>query len=422
MPVETRTLLPIDTFAKIMGVDPLSINQVQFSGFVASQLCPGPIFQYDWQMADKTGREGLAQTIADAERAIAQELNYSPGPDWALGEFQRMVTAPNPASWFNPSFGPNGQWQGVTLGHGQFIVGGTEAKTLIKAGATVAYTDTDGDGYFETATITCTTTVLTTLGSEVAVYYPGEGGDDAFEIRPINATVDPTTGAITATFRREQCVDWNLLSSFTPVAVDGGPAGNADFLATVDVYRHWTDPSQQVQFRWENEAVGFAYLGTLCSCGGTGTCIPCQFTTQGGCLRVRDPQLGTVIAQPGTWDATTGQFIGTTWTNCRTPDGLLAWYRHGLVDARTGGMPTRWQRAIAYLAASRLDRPLQDCQQLENLARYWSEDYSVIQGNNASRYQITSRISDNPLGATRAAEYVWRMIQKEKLGEAVVNL
>jgi hypothetical protein len=420
MPVETPTLLPVDTFAKIMGVDPLSINQVQFTGFAASQLCPGPIFQYDWQMADKTGREGLAQTIADAEHAIVQELNYSPGPTWALGEFQRVVTPPNPASLYNPSFGLNGRWQNMTLKHGYFIQGGLETKTLIAAGVTVTYTDSEGDGYAETATITTTTTVLTTQNSEVAIYYPGMGGDDAFEIRPIKAVVDATTGNITATFRREQCVDWDLLSSFTPEAVDG--AIDANFLATVDVYRHWTDPAMQVQFRWENDNVGFGFLGFMCSCGGAGTCLPCQFTTQGGCLRARDPQLGNVTAQPGTYDATTGNFTGEWWTGCRMPDGILAWYKHGLVDPKTGGLPLRWQRAIAYLAASRLDRPLQDCQQLENLARYWSEDYAVVQGQNASRYQINTKIMDNPLGTTRADVFVWRLIQREKLGEAVRDL
>jgi hypothetical protein len=417
---ETPTLLPIDTFAKIMGVDPLSINQVQFAGFAASQLCPGPIFQYDWQMADKTGREGLAQTIADAEHAIMQELTFAPSPMWALGEFANIVRPANPAAVYNSSFGLNGQWQGMTLEHGYYIQGGLETKTLIAAGVTVVYSDTDGDSYKETATVITTTTVLTTTNGEVAIYYPGEGGDDAFEIRPIKATVDPTTGAITATFRREQCVDWELLSSFTPAAVNG--EDDASFLATVDVYRHWTDPSQQVEFRWENGNVGFGFLGSLCSCGGNGTCQTCQFTTQGGCLRARDPKLGIVTAQPGTYDATTGNFTGAWWTGCRVPDGVLTWYKHGLVDAKTGGMPLRWQRAIAYLTAAKLDRPLQDCQQLENLARYWSEDYTVIQGNNASRYQINARTMDNPLGGSRAAEYVWRMIQREKLGTAVVNL
>ena len=411
---QTPTLLPLDTFARIMGYNPLGFNQVDVPGLLSAQSpCPGVILQYAWQRADATGRDELAQVIADAEEAITRELHFSPGPTWANAEFLVYPKPANPASLFGRVWQPDGRWAGLTASH-YFIEGGQETKDLILAGAPVIYTDTDGDGYFETATITATLVDAATKASEVAVYYPGTS-DDGFEIRPTSVSI--ASGVATIKARREQCVDLDLLEALDASGVNGHD--DTAFLGTVDVFRHWTNPATQVQLRWEGSIPG--WLGQLCTCNGTGVCVACSFITQSGCISARNPKLGQIYITPGTYDSTSGSYTQAIWTGLRSPDGVLLWYKHGLTDD-SGSMPTEWQRAISYLAASKLDRPLQDCQQLENVARYWSEDLALVNGQNNSRFQVTQRVLDNPLGTTRADVYVWRMIQKTKHGEAVANL
>ncbi len=79
---------------------------------------------------------------------------------------------------------------------------GKRGVTIIQAGATVTYSDTDGDGVDDRATVIVSTTV--TDPTEVRLYFrpadAGEGGtaDDRFEIEPVTVTISGGTATITA--------------------------------------------------------------------------------------------------------------------------------------------------------------------------------------------------------------------------------
>ena len=66
-----RTLLPIDRWAEIIGMDPRHFRQVTTSQ-TPQRTCAKVWKQYSWQEADAVGRFDVADAIQQAEKTIAQ--------------------------------------------------------------------------------------------------------------------------------------------------------------------------------------------------------------------------------------------------------------------------------------------------------------------------------------------------------------
>ncbi len=247
----TKTYLPLDTWAEIVGLDPRHFNQVT-TPVKPVTSCSVVMKQYDWQEAQAVSRESIAQAIQQAERMVTRVLGYTPLPDWIVDERVRTWQPGIPEVINQGLADARGFPMPAPLRMKHFISGGIEAKTLIEAGASVALTDEDGDAYFETATVTVATTV--TDPDEIAVYYPGEAGRDEWEIRPLNdpitrrRSVSIAAGVATIVMATHQLVDADLLAALDPGPVDGAVLSN--FLATVDVYHHRNDPQQQITQLW----------------------------------------------------------------------------------------------------------------------------------------------------------------------------
>ena len=407
-----RTLLSLDRFAAVCGLNPIHFNGVFVPDIAPDSACSDPTLQYAWQGNDKVGREDIAQAIAQAEDAIHEWLGYLMRPDWVAQEPHGLAR------------GNTWRWPRLKLDKGYVLTGGVENKTFI-ANEAVTYNDTDGDGYKETATVSIVTSV-TADPQEIALYYPSESGDDAWEIRPIKVAYNAQSSTFTVTFRREQAVVATALESADQHtrSVDG--TNDANFLPSVDVYRHWNDPSTQVQFAWSVEAsqVPSGVLFSACSCG-LPTCSSCMYAKQYGCLSIQDARLGVIVAQPGDWDGTTSTYVNNGYSMCTPPYRADVWYRSGRTQPRLArplwDMDPMFERAIAYLALSYLDRPMCDCDAVESLVDYWSEDVtqSHSKGDESSSSRQSRAIMDIPLGTTRGAIQAWRMIQRERLGEAV---
>jgi hypothetical protein len=212
-----------------------------------------------------------------------------------------------------------------------------------------------------------------------------------------------SSGTATITLRREQCVEEEFLETYGDVETVEG-TDDANFLSTVDVGRVYLDPTAPMAFLWNDG----------CACG----CEVCVHATQGGCLTVIDSKNGVVVAQPATYAA--GLWTHSVYNPCRLPDSARLWYRGGLAYNPTNYnvLDPEWERAIAYLAVSMLDRPLCSCNSMEKASVYWSEDLSLV---TASSHFQTGRMSniDNPLGSTRGALHAWRLITQQGLGQAV---
>lgn len=410
-----RTMLPLDEYARIMGISPLHFNQVELPDIHPASTCSYPTLQYSWQNADKTGREELAEAIAEAETRISDLLGFKPVPQWEADE--RLVA-------IGPTLLGRPKW-------GYFIAGGQRAQVVIEAGAAVVYTDVmpTGDGYDETATITVSATVGTdtlTDTEAVAVFYPGEGGAEDWEIRPRHVVL--SGGNIIITVRREQLVKPEFMEAFGARGVDG--TDDANFLDEVDVYWRFHDVSVQAQLLWDGPTCG--------ACEGNG-CDACSVHLQTACLRALDYRNSLVRIAPATYDADTGLYNAAYLSSPRLPVQARLWYlagwrNHGggsggSVGGVGGGtanepnvnMDPKWARAIAQYATALLDRPLCSCHGLAAMSQHYREDLALHVGTNASSssYRL-GRIIDNPLGTQRGALNAWRLLKDEIVGTGVL--
>jgi hypothetical protein len=402
----------------MMGLDPRHFNQVTTAA-KANTLCSQVVKQYAWQESGQVAREDIAQAIAVAEQMVTAELGYTPLPDWVVDERVRTMPPGIPNVINVGMADARGFPMPATLRRKHFITGGIEAKSVIEAGAAVVYTDEDGDGYAETATVIVATTV--TDPDEIAVYFPGEAARDEWEVRPLNnpltrrRSVVIAGGNATIVMAAEQLVDPDLWNALNPVAVDGDSA--ASFITTVDVYRHFNDPQQQVTLMW-------APTAQFCDCGTAG-CFVCAHTVQTGCLLARDQRRSIANFNAATWNATTEVFDAATPTVARSPENLRVWYYAGLrdldhADAPNHEMDPTMARHIAYLSLIHLPRPVCTCDAIKTLFADKRTDLALRVSTTASSqsYQLSPRHLNNPWGTQRAAIDAWSFFHQ---GDAVVG-
>lgn len=212
--------------------------------------------------------------MRQAEDTAAKYLGYYPLPKW-ISEEEHVLTSSYVPEYYGFA-NSRGMPKSVLTRWGKVLELGVKALSLIEADAAIVYSDSDGDGYDETATVSVITTV--TDEEEIAVFYPDE--TESWEIRPVEISL--SGGTATITFRRELAVLPDLIErmpspSDPHLVIDGDD--DANFLTTVDVYRRYTDTSQQVVF----------YVEPDVSCSGG--CSPTEAT---GCGYIRDANRGIV--------------------------------------------------------------------------------------------------------------------------------
>lgn len=393
---KTRTLLSLDRFAAVLGIHPLHFNGVYHEDLAPAATCGQPFMQYAWQAADAVGREDIAQAVSEAEALITQWSGFKPAPTWEADE--RQLTLPTRLSAVTKT------------NYGHFIAGGVEKWSSIEDGVAVTYSDVDGDGYKELATITVT--VAITEADEIAIVYPGKSGAPEWEVRPTNVSITGTTATITCS--KHQLVKDELFESLASRGVDGST--DAAFLATVDVYRHYHDPSQQIQLLWRA-------AGSTCGCC---SCAQCMYEAQFGCITSMDYQTGLISGSSADWDADSESYVNTTaCVQNRPPDHVRLWYRAGFRNMKLRHpdviMDSAWERAIAFLALKFLDRPLCACSGIRDVVGIWQEDLALqaSSGSGSRSFKVGKAVLDNPLGTTRGAVHAWRMIQNHRVLEAL---
>ena len=414
----TKTKLSLDRWAQLMGLSPLHFNQVRFNE-PDNAICSDVYFQYNWQNSDHVSREQIAQIIAEVEQEIEEWLGYHLAPEWEVDEW-RPSYRPNSPEYVNFNGGDvRGYRQTVRANWGYFISGGILAKTLVDAGVAIVYTDQDGDGYKETATVTVATTVLDK--NEIATFYPDKDGDDAWEIQLTSVSI--AAGTATIVFRREQAVIASKLEAYDIEGQEAIGTVDADFLTTVDIYRRYNDPQSQASFLWE------PLSSSICAtCNGDG-CATCAYSAQTGCLILRgDPRQSIVGYWPALWNTTTLDFDTEPWAVGRLPDIVRLYYYSGWRDKNSSyvsRLAPEWERVVAYMAAARLPRPPCDCS--ADTWRYWREDFNLASGdeNGPATYQPLIGVANplnNPFGSRRGELQAWRKISSLGLmiGKAVV--
>lgn len=395
---DTVTWLSLDEWAQIIGINPLHFNGLS-SSLIPNNVCGEIFFQYSWQHSDRVGRDDIARAIKQAEEEISREAGFNLMPDWTVAERIAYARPAQPEAFGVGGFNPRWMMKSVELPRGWLISGGVRTKSVIQAGVAIVRSDGDTDGYQETCTVTVATTI--TDVNEIHVYYPAMSGNDAWELRPI--TVSLSGGNAIIQFKAWQVVAANQKQRINPSPLDAAAAGSYE--TTVDVYRVYNDPSTQLQFLWENDPSGW-------SCG---TCIACQLSTQAGCFHFRDARLGMIVPSPGSWNSTDQDFDSADWSVCRDPDQVRIWYYSGYVDQSLARpyaeMSTYWKTAVAFYAASLLDRPVCGCSNIKEYIDQWRMN-AMFNKDKSLAVNITPDLLGNRLGATYGAIYAYKRVHQ----------
>lgn len=415
----TPTLLALDRYAQIMGINPAHFNQAVGGAtyMPVTNSCANVWYQEDWVNADQVSRESLAMVIHNAEMDIARELGWFPAPSWIAQDVRDFPRHYRKDAIRLGSWDVRGYTVGLRATYGKIISPGVRATELLGTPSTaggLTYTDEDGDGFSETATVTLATTY--TDVSEIKVYFEGHDGEPEWEIRPAR-TKTVSAGTFTATFWVWQFIEpseWTAIpTTLGASAIDVTDTNN--LVREVDVYLEWNDPTQSTAtFFWEP----LPNVGSVCaSCGGAG-CTLCQLTTQDGCLHIRDANLGIVVPYPATYDADTEAWTTTCYCINRAPDMVSLYYYSGNYDDRflagrtSEPLSDYWAQTIAWLATARLERPLCDCGASTALAEDLREDLALSASGRSHR--VLFRTLDNPFGTRKGEAQAWERVRRTR--------
>lgn len=396
------TLIPLDRASRIIGIDPYHFNGIYTSRRPIVAAADDVWSQYTWQQIGQASREDLAQALRYAEDETAKYLRYYPVPAWIENEEHQIEKA------YATELVSNGlnsylKRKSIQTDYGYVQDVGKRASVAIQLAAAVVYSDADGDGYNELATVTVATTV--TDPEEIHVYFTGYSGEEEWEVRPVDVSI--VAGVATITFAA-YLVPNPLLWEQDPSpsdpawrAIDGDNVNN--FVRTVDVFRVYIDPSDEATMYWED-------------CSDCGSCAVCAPSTHAACLYIRDKRLGIVSYSPATWNAATLSYVSAT-PSSYDADKISINYRAGLVDSRTKTpylrMAAHWERAIVYYAMTKMDRAWSKYENTHNIWKEQMEDLARVQPDRS--FVVSEKDLHNPLGTTKAAINLWRLIEQSRL-------
>lgn len=395
----TYTWLSLERYAEIMGIHPLHFNGLYHPTLAQDIKCSNIWMQYDWQAGNRLSRESLARAIRDAELKIAQYGGYNLLSDWVSDERHKTQRGAIP-ELFSRGHNIRGMRKSVATKRGYVWSGGVRAVTSLELNIVPQYSDLDGDGYDETATISFTNATVALC--EVHIFYRGKSGAASWEIKPI--TVTRSGNDVLVTCKRWQLVDFAQLEALNATGLN---ATAAIYVPSVDAYRVYNDPQTQLQMLWEEAACG--------DCGGSG-CTTCELAVQAGCLTVRDTRTGIVSYSPGTWNSSTSEFDSAELSLGRDADRLRLWYYSGWRDESqtcpSVTLDPALELAIAYFATALVNREFCNCNNVKSFAEWWREDLAL--SNSQRSYQNGPVQLNNPFGTQRGAVYAWNVINEEE--------
>lgn len=405
-----RTMLSLDRYAKIMGVNP-----AHFSGGGHIELPDGRVLfyldnaqndiwpQYNWQNQDQCSREELAMQIKNAEYEVVRHLRYFPTPTWIECERHDMP------SFYRPDFGHNNaRWDTgyfdpqIDPEYAYFIAGGRRHIDK-KDTVAVSYSDPDGDGWSELATFTLNACGCTDY-EHIKPYFKDRNAAPEYEIRePKTKTV--AGGIITWTFNTWQMVDPEATEVLPTNDTDGKFIDFADmsnFVTQVDVYREHNDDSQcQAHF--------------YCSDNGCQTCGGQDVEHDGFIYQVYAD--GSIVPLMGTYDAATECWVAQyDCQQCVYPYAVELWYYSGMrkrpnkPQYSDDYLPDEIALAIAYLATSRLERVFYANNNATALAASLREELTVATDGNFRT--VPNDVLTNPFGVRRGEWMAWKFVNQ----------
>lgn len=385
------TILPIENFRRLMGLDPYHFWQMTFTGHPMegySQIYPHERWMYgDQTMPARSakrgpGRHDVIQAVANAEASLASisEFDTWPGPTYTENE-KVMLEQPRQVMMYRTlPYSLLTRWK-----HIQYT--GLLTYTSIQAGVAPVYVAGS-----DNVTVTVNTAVD---ADEIAICYPGT----QIQIRPI--TVVKVGNVATITVQR-----W-LMGNPTLWA-DGSTIDAtvvANLLATVDVYQVWVDHSQQILLAWEPDI-------SQCGCLAVDSCAICQHATRTACAMNRNYKIGHVSWQAATYSVVSGEWteLSTCYPYNRFPDYAYISYIHGMELNGDRYMSRKWAEIVAYLAAANLPDYVYDATSQPDIMYYWREDMGAV--SEFGKRQLAQADLDNPFGIKRGHVQAWRAVRQ----------
>lgn len=378
------TLLSLDQYASILGLDPRHFNQVLCAAYPERASCKSVWFQYNWQSKERASRENLAQAISQAERMIAERAGFWPAPEFFTDERHDY-----PKKRVYPSPYPTKRWPTVAASWGHIVGIGHRYVELLDASAAVVLSDVDGDGFEERATVTVTVPDATGfLPSEIAVFATANSSPEN-QIRFLHTSIVGNT--ITIYGESAQFIDPTLwvanpssLDDDGDRAIDGDDAAN--YLTEVYVYR----------IRAYSRGTAYPPAELLWQTIDDAE----DMTSQAAALQVYNEKLGIFSVIPAAWNATTSKWDVSWPTCCAHPHQVSFNYLAGWATDAMGNMRMPFSRAVAALATALLTDPICACSNAEQLSLYW-------QGQDEDQSEIRELC---PFGSRRGAWEAWMLV------------
>jgi hypothetical protein len=413
-----RTHLSLDRYAKIVGVvaPPHFFGTYSTYRFPLKGQCDMVVPRHGWQLSEVVSREEILEQIYIAEQEIAEFLGHDVAPTFITNEPHRYPKPYDPMLHSSGGLNTGGFDKSVEIKKAFAIQPGQRAVSLIgtatTTGSSLDYTDEDGDGYIETATVTLPTTETETC--ELRCFVPGMGGEDAWEIR---------------TPRRKYLSGGNIVFEFdiwlflNPDLDARYPdedsyraldyTDTANLLASVDIYRVYVDnTAESARFYWESDP-NCVTPGSVTDAG--------SLITQGGVAILRDVQSGLLVPRAASYDAGQGIWTGDTWTGSRDPDIVrVSYYAGDVAEAYLSGrscdpLKDIYAKAIAYMATARLSRSICSCPGIVVFFERLQVD--MASSTTGENFVLGFRDLENPFGTRRGEVMAWRLIGKLSLRE-----
>ena len=382
----TPTLLSLDHYAEILGLDPRHFNQMTCAAFPLVSHCESIWYQYDWMDKGKASREGLARAIAQAERLILNEIEFSPAPQWFEAEKHiyprqdRVLT--NYGTIFFPSQNQDRR-KTVTTRYSYFIEGGRKRIDAIGGLRPVVYFDLNGDGFNETARVVVPYVNANTLLTKERIgVFPTTNTDEVERIRGLKIGLTST----------QIVIEGQSAQFVRPILWEDGAVISGDdatvFLDEVRVYDiHTSEEGEDyapVVFEWPRSTT-------------------INFATAFGVLRARDPNLGIVTPVPAIWDSATLEWQAAYFNITDEAYYANLYYRAGFPVDYKGWMSAPFDRAVAALATALLTEPICGCGGAEKLAEEWQSR----PGRPVAFEQLTA-----PFGPKNGAWEAWLVVSQ----------
>lgn len=415
-------LLPLENWRQILQFHPFHFWGLADSTLLKSYEGCSPLTrQYGWQNSDAASRTEIAAAIATAEERLFDKLGFWPAPAF----IRETVLYP----WQGQAWG---RWGSVQLSAQHVQAIGVETWTAISAAAAVIYTDVDGDGYMDTFTVGPVATTVTDP-DEIALYFAAadrfDGPDfstdvgEHWRIAPVRVSL--SGGNVTIKGPAWLLVKPVTYEGVTNIGANGlAPATTvstpAHFATTVDIYRHYADPTgttaatAAATLIWETRPCH----GAWCCCDG------CTNTTTQGSVNdpsgvatalarvgLRDPVHGIVSIGEATYNTTTGLWEASCCGSCDMPDRATIAYQAGIpLDSRSQ-MDPYWQTIVARFAAAELARPVCGCDDSNRELARWQLDLARTGASDELYGAISQEDLNNPWGTRRGQVFAWRAVQ-----------